>query len=71
MLEANELAFLDKHDAKSFAPPQLLDCIHLFEDLLTGGAWQTKWKRHEKLFDLVKDLKSSDEAATEDNNAII
>ncbi|MFT6066773.1 MAG: hypothetical protein ACJAWD_000035 [Methylophilaceae bacterium] len=42
LLEANELAFLDKHDAENFVPPQLLECIYVFEDLLTGGAWQKK-----------------------------
>jgi hypothetical protein len=58
MLEANELAFLDKHDAKNFVPPQLLDCIHLFEDLLASAAWQTKWKKHAKMFEALKDLKN-------------
>jgi hypothetical protein len=70
MLEANELAFLDRHDAENFVPPQLLECIYVFEELLTGGAWQKKWKKHEKLFDALKDLKSSGEFVADSNPVI-
>ena len=58
MLEANELAFLDKHDAQSFVPPQLLECLYLIEDLLTGGAWMNKWKKKADLFDAVDKMKN-------------
>jgi hypothetical protein len=58
MLEANELAFLDKHDAASFVPPKLLECIYLIEDMIAGGAWEKKWKKNADLFDAVDKMKN-------------
>lgn len=70
MLEANELAFLDRHDAQNFVPPQLLDCIYLFEDLLTSSTWHAKWKKHAKVFEALKDLKSGAEFLAADDNPV-
>lgn len=67
MLEANELAFLDKHDAENFVPPSLLECIYVFEDLLAGSTWHKKWEKHSKLFDSLKDLRSSGEVVADCN----
>jgi hypothetical protein len=69
-VEANELAFLDRHDAQNFVPPQLLDCIYLFEDLLTSSTWHAKWKKHAKVFEALKDLKSGAEFLATDDNPV-
>lgn len=58
LLEANELAFLDKHDAQQFVPPQLLNCISLIEELMSGGVWQNKMKKNASLFEAVDKLKN-------------
>lgn len=69
MLEANELAFLDRHDAQNFVPPQLLKCIDVFEDLLTCETWHAKWKEQEKLFESFKDTKSGNDFIAASNYA--
>ena len=60
MLEANELAFLDKADAQQFVPQNLLNCLHLIEELLSSKKWKTKLTANKKLFDAV-DKMSKDE----------
>lgn len=70
MLEANELAFLDRHDAENFVPAPLLDCIYVFEELLATKNWQHKFKKYEKLFDAIKTLKASDEFVADGNPVI-
>ena len=70
MLEANELAFLDQHDAMSFVPAKLLDCIYLIQDLITGGKnWQNKWKKNAELFEEVDRMKN-DAAVTATETAL-
>lgn len=65
LLEANELAYLDKHDAQQFVPPKLLDCIYLIEELMSGGAWKNKVKKYASLFEAVDKMKNdTEEAAT-------
>ncbi len=66
-LEANELAFLDKHDAEGFVPPALLECIYLYEDLLASKNWQAKWKKHAGLFKQVDALKGVGEVVVDSN----
>ena len=62
MLEANELAFMDKADAEQFVPPNLLNCLELIEELMDmgKGKWQKKLKANEALFKAV-DKMSKDE----------
>jgi hypothetical protein len=60
MLEANELAFLDKADAEQFVPKNLLACIQLIEELMCSKSWKTKISNNKKLFDAV-DKMSKDE----------
>ena len=62
MLEANELAFMDKADAEQFVPPNLLKCLELIEELLVmgKGKWKSKLKANEALFKAV-DKMSKDE----------
>lgn len=70
MLEANELAFLDRHDAQLFVPPKLLDCLYLVEETITGGSnWKNKWKKNEELFAEVDKMKN-DAAATANEAAL-
>lgn len=71
MLEANELAFLDRQDAENFVPKKLLECITIFEDLLTTKNWKKDFKKYQSVFDSIKDLKSSDEFIADDNNPVI
>lgn len=55
MLEANELAVLDKTEAEQFVPKNLLKCLYLIEELfdMGKGKWQTKWKDNQALFKAV------------------
>lgn len=56
LLEANELAFMEKEDAKQFVPTNLLNCIHLIQELIGTKKWQTKWSANKRLFDSVDKL---------------
>ena len=62
MLEANELAFMDKADAQEFVPPNLLNCLYLIDELfvMPNGKWLKRWKANENLFKAV-DKMSKDE----------
>lgn len=53
MLEANELAFLDKADAEQFVPKNLLSCLHLIEELMCAKNWKTRITNNKRLFDAV------------------
>lgn len=64
MLQANELAFLDKHDAQNFVPSKLLDCIYVYEDLLASDNWHAEWEKHKTLFAEVDKLRTTDEFDT-------
>jgi hypothetical protein len=71
MLEANELAFLDEHDARRFVPPKLLECIYLVEELIAGGAkWKSAMKKNAALFEAV-DAMRNDDAATASEAALL
>ncbi len=71
-LEANELAFLDRHDAENFVPPALLECIHLYEDLFASTNWHAKWKKHAKVFEAVDQFKrTADEFVPADDSPVI
>jgi hypothetical protein len=60
MLQANELAFLDRHDAEEYVPAQLLDGIAVFEDLLAMDKWEKEWKKQAPLFEKLSGLMSDD-----------
>ncbi|MBU3551182.1 hypothetical protein [Polynucleobacter sp. MWH-Berg-3C6] len=60
MLEANELAFLDKADAEQFVPKNLLACLHLIEELMCTKNWKARITSNKRLFDAV-DKMSKDE----------
>jgi hypothetical protein len=60
MLEANELAFLDRADAEQFVPQNLLACLHLIEELMCVKNWKTRITNNKRLFDAV-DKMSKDE----------
>jgi uncharacterized protein involved in tolerance to divalent cations len=60
MLEANELAFLDRADAEQFVPQNLLACLHLIEELMCVKNWKTRITNNKRLFEAV-DKMSKDE----------
>jgi hypothetical protein len=60
MLQANELAFLDRHDAEEYVPSQLLDGIAVFEDLLAMDSWEKEWKNQARLFDKLRGAMKED-----------
>ena len=60
MLKANQLAFLDRHDAMHFVPIQLLDCLDAVRDVLTSDNWRKKLVKNEALFESIKSLRDND-----------
>ena len=61
LLQANELAFIDRHDAAEYVPGALLDCIEVFEDLLTRDSWEHEWKQQQKVFDKMIGIMTNDD----------
>lgn len=59
MIEANELAFGNMHNANKYVPSKILDCINIFEDMLTTKNWLPIWKKHIELFNDIKKMKES------------
>lgn len=55
MLEANDLAFLDKAEAQQYVPPNLLNFLHLTEELLSSSSkrWKAKLNANTALFKAV------------------
>ena len=61
LLQANELAFIDRHDAAEYVPGALLDCIEVFEDLLTRDSWEHEWKKQQGVFDKMIGIMTNDD----------
>jgi len=60
MLQANELAFLDRAEAEQFVPKNLLALLYLIYELFTVKDWEAKLKKNLDLFTAV-DKMSKDE----------
>ena len=60
MLQANELAFLDRAEAEKFVPKNLLALLYLIYELFTIKNWEAKLKQNTELFTAV-DKMSNDE----------
>lgn len=71
LLQANELAFLDKHSAKNFVPPKLLECIGVYEEMLVADKWHKTWKKHEQLFDEVDKLAKTGSVDAGTNDPVV
>ena len=59
MIEANELAFGNTANKNEFVPSKILDCINVFEEMLTTKNWVPIWKNNIDLFDSIKKMKES------------
>lgn len=72
MLEANELATLDRKDAENFVPKSLLDCVDAYEDLLACGKnkWLNKWNKYGPVFDAVDAFNSTGERLADDDDPV-
>jgi hypothetical protein len=68
-LEANELAFMNRSDAKDFVPEELLDVLDFIGDVFQSPNWHQKIKKHKKILDDVfkkKSVKRSGEEKLDD-----
>ena len=62
-LEANDLAYLDKHDALNFVPKSLLDAKDFIEHVLQRDRWATTLKKNNKLLAAVDKLSAAEQVA--------
>ena len=61
-LEANDLAYLDTHDALNFVPKALLDAKDFIEDVLQQDKWTATLKKNSKLLAAVDKLSAAEQA---------
>ena len=59
--EANDLAYMDRHDALQFVPSSLLDVKEFIEDVLQQERWERSLKKNAKLFAAVDKMKDKQE----------